>query len=201
MSAQPQYRYTPEEYLALERSATEKHEFLNGELLTMAGASFEHTIISSNIVAALKAMLRRRGCSIHSSDLRTQTSSGLYTYPDIVIVCGKPEFHDDVFDTVINPVIIVEILSDSTAVYDRTKKFDHYRTIPSLREYVLVEQNTPRIELYRRIQDEYIPLERILWAFRAMTHLGETLMLESVDCSVSLGEIYEGIEFIDNEKN
>lgn len=193
MSALPKYRYTPEEYLAMERSSAEKHEYFNGEVFRMAGASFQHTTINSNIVAALRSQLRKRGCTVHANDLRTKTLSNLYTYPDIVVVCGKPEFLDDTFDTLINPAIIIEILSDSTKNYDRTKKFDHYRTITSLKEYVLVEQDFARVEIYSRIEDGNVPPERTLWAFQAASSLGETLHLTAVDCTIDLIEVYEDV--------
>jgi Uma2 family endonuclease len=195
MSAQPKYLPTPEEYLAFERSADEKHEYFNGELFTMAGASFRHTTINANIIVGLKKQLRQCGCTIHANDLRVKTESTLYSYPDIVIVCGKPEFLDNVFDTLLNPVVIMEILSDSTKEYDRTRKFDHYRTIPSLREYVLVEQDMVRVERYSRIENPHVPPERTLWAFQAMTTIEESLTLQSADCTVPLLEIYEDIEF------
>ncbi len=159
----------------------------------MAGASFQHTTINSNIVAALRSQLRKRGCSIHANDLRTKTLSNLYTYPDIVVVCGKPEFLDDTFDTLTNPAIIIEILSGSTKNYDRTKKFDHYRTITSLKEYVLVEQDFARVEIYSRIEDGNVPPERTLWSFQAASSLGETLRLTAVDCTIDLTEVYEDI--------
>lgn len=193
MSAQPKHFYTPQEYLAFERSSAEKHEYFNGEVFRMAGASFQHTTINSNIVAALRSQLRKRGCSIHANDLRTKTLSNLYTYPDIVVVCGKPEFLDDTFDTLTNPAIIIEILSGSTKNYDRTKKFDHYRTITSLKEYVLVEQDFARVEIYSRIEDGNVPPERTLWSFQAASSLGETLRLTAVDCTIDLTEVYEDI--------
>lgn len=193
MSAQPKHFYTPQEYLAFERSSAEKHEYFNGEVFRMAGASFQHTTINSNIVAALRSQLRKRGCTIHANDLRTKTLSNLYTYPDIVVVCGKPEFLDDTFDTLTNPAIIIEILSGSTKNYDRTKKFDHYRTITSLKEYVLVEQDFARVEIYSRIEDGNVPPERTLWAFQAASSLGETLRLTAVDCTIDLTEVYEDV--------
>ncbi len=195
MSAQPNYLYTPQEYLAFERSAPEKHEYFQGELFTMAGASFRHTVINSNIISGLRKQLRERGCTIHANDLRVKTESSLYSYPDIVIVCGKPEFLDNTFDTLLNPVVIMEILSDSTKEYDRTRKFDHYRTIPSLREYVLLEQDMVRVERYSRIENPHVPPDRTLWAFQAMTTIEESLTLQSMDCTVPLTELYEDIEF------
>jgi Uma2 family endonuclease len=195
MSAQLNYLYTPQEYLLLERSAFEKHEYFQGELFTMAGASNNHNIISINIIGSLRRKLQQQGCRLYANDMRTRVSTSHYTYPDIVVVCGKPEFLDNAFDTLLNPVVIMEILSDSTKEYDRTRKFDHYRTIPSLREYVLLEQDMVRVERYSRIENPHVPPERTLWAFQAITTIEESLTLQSVDCTVPLTEIYEDIEF------
>lgn len=188
MSAEAKHYYTPQEYLAFERTSPEKHEYFNGEVFRMAGASFSHATISTNIMLALGRKLRKRGCNIFANDLRTKTLSNLYTYPDIVIVCGKPEFLDDTFDALINPAIIIEILSDFTKNYDRTKKFDHYRTITSLKEYVLMEQDFARVEIYSRIEDDNVPTERTLWAFQAASSMGETLHLTEVDCTIDLAK-------------
>ena len=199
MSAQPKHLLKPHEYLHFERTAPEKHEYFEGELFTMAGASFRHTVISTNIVAALRSPLRKRGCTVHANDLRTKTQSGLYTYPDIVVVCGKPEFLDNEFDTLLNPVCIIEILSDSTKHYDRTTKFDQYRTIPSLQEYVLVEQDTMRVERYTRINNnaanETTSPEQTLWSFQAITDVQGALWLTALDGSISIAEVYDTIAF------
>ncbi len=131
--------WTPAEYLAWERAAPDKHEFLGGEIFAMAGASFAHNKIVGNIVGELRDALRDRPCDVTPSDLRVKIPAvGLYTYPDAVVVCGEPQFEDDKLDTLLNPTVIVEVLSDSTEAYDRGKKFRYYRTIPSLRDYVLV---------------------------------------------------------------
>lgn len=212
MSVQPKKHYTPEEYLALERVSFEKHEYLNGEIFplgaglemmrtfpTMAGASFRHTTLVGSAFAALRPALRKHGCGIHANDLRIKTSSGLYAYPDIVIVCQKPEFLDNEFDTLVNPVAIIEVLSDSTQTYDRTKKFDHYRTIPTLRDYVLIEQTVLRVEHYSRIDNPQSPPDLTLWGFRAATKREEHIVFSGVDMHLNLIEVYEDIDFTNAE--
>ncbi|MCU0424675.1 MAG: Uma2 family endonuclease [Candidatus Kapabacteria bacterium] len=194
MSAQPKYLRTPDEYLAFERSSPEKHEYYQGEIFRMGGASNPHNIISVNIIGALRTQTRGKSCRVYASDMRTFIPTGLYTYPDVLIVCGKPEFLDNVFDTLLNPVVIIEILSGSTKNYDRTKKFDHYRSIPSLKAYVLVEQDFARVEIYSRIDDDNVPPERTLWAFQAASSLEETLHLAVVDCTINLADVYEDVE-------
>jgi Uma2 family endonuclease len=139
MSTAANKRYTPEEYLALERAAPFKSEYLGGEIFAMAGTSKEHVRIARNLIAALHDQLRNSPCEVFGSDLRVKVSrTGLYTYPDVTIACADLEFEDERVDTLLNPRVIFEILSDSTEAYVRGKKFHHYRQIPSLMEYVLV---------------------------------------------------------------
>src|SRR5919199_1130147 len=135
MSAVPKTRLTPEQYLAIERKAEFKSEYYNGEMFAMAGASEPHNRIKDNLIGELHARLKVSACHSYSSDMRVKVSrTGLYTYPDIVIICGKPELEDAHGDTLLNPQVIIEVLSDSTEKYDRGKKFRHYKQIESLRE-------------------------------------------------------------------
>src|SRR5262245_46847116 len=130
-------RVTPEQYLVLERKADFKSEYLNGYIIAMAGASREHNLIAGNLHGELRSQLKGRPCETYVSDMRVFIDrTGLYTYPDIVAVCGEARFQDDGVDTLLNPTVIVEVLSDSTERYDRGRKFGHYRQLPSLREYV-----------------------------------------------------------------
>ena len=125
---------TPEEYLRLERASQEKHEYFKGEIFAMTGATENHNIIAGSTFAALYSELRKKPCQIYPSDMRVRIpATGLYTYPDISVVCGTPEFEDDGLDTLLNPTVIIEVLSPSTEPYDRGKKFQHYRTIPTLK--------------------------------------------------------------------
>ena len=135
MSAVPKPYLTPQEYLARERRAETKSEYLRGGVFAMSGASRNHNLVATNVAAELRQQLRDRDCEVHQSDMRVKISStGLYTYPDVTVVCGEPEFEDEEVDTLLNPKVIVEVLSPSTADYDRGGKFTHYRRLPSLRE-------------------------------------------------------------------
>jgi Uma2 family endonuclease len=185
MSASPAVKKTrtPEEYLAWERSQQEKHEFHSGEVFDMAGATFEHNQVVANIIAELRAALRKMPCRICASDLRIKVpATGLYTYPDASVVCGRPEFEDDKLDTLLNPLILVEVLSESTEDYDRGTKFTNYRTITSFRDYVLISTDKVLVEYYTRREDD----SWILRDFRA----GERFKLESVGGELAVDELY-----------
>jgi Uma2 family endonuclease len=189
MSAVPRARLTPEQYLAIERKAAHKSEYFNGEMFAMAGASEPHNRIKENLVIEIGSRLKGSGCHSYSSDMRVKVSrTGLYTYPDLVIVCGKPELEDDVRDTLLNPQIIIEVLSDSTERYDRGKKFRHYKQIESFREYVLVAQDEPVIERFVRQQDAS-------WNTTAFEGLGAELALATVPVRVPLVDVYAGVTF------
>jgi Uma2 family endonuclease len=178
---------TPQEYLALERTSPIKHEYYDGSIFAMAGASREHILIGGNLHAGIHPQLRDRPCEVYMSDMRVLVSrTGLYTYPDVVAVCGEPRFEDSAVDTLLNPSVIIEVLSDSTEAYDRGKKFGHYRRLESLREYVLVDQDQAHVERYTRQGDE--------WLLTELTGLEGTLRLESVDCTVAMREIYAKVE-------
>ena len=151
MSAQPQPRLTPEQYLEMERAAEFRHEFYNGRMYAMAGTSHRHALISGNLLGEFRVGLKNGPCLVTSSDLRVRTAlDGLCTYPDIVIVCAEPKYVDNQLDTLLNPVLIIEVLSPSTEAYDRGYKSAQYRTIESLQEYALVSQTEPHVEIFRR---------------------------------------------------
>ncbi len=190
MSTVPKRLLTEEEYLAKERLAEFKSEFYQGETFVMSGASWEHTLIKDNLASEARVALKGTGCQVLTSDLRVKVSpTGLYTYPDIVIVCDKPDFLDAKFDTLLNPRIIVEVLSESTEGYDRGTKFKHYRSLPSLQEYVLVSQDRPLIERYFRRENS--------WDFSDVAGLSEAFEFAAVAVRVPLSEIYAGVEFPD----
>ena len=175
--------WTPEEYLAWERLQLEKHEFHGGEVFAMAGATFEHNQIVINVGAELRAALRQKPCRVCASDLRVKIpATGLYTYPDVSVVCGRPEFEDDKLDTLLNPLVLVEVLSDSTEDYDRGTKFTNYRTIASLRDYVLISTDKVLVEYSTRKDDG----SWVLREFRA----GERFTLESVGVELAVDELY-----------
>ena len=177
---------TPQEYLALERRSNVRHEFVDGELYAMAGASRGHNLISGNLYLGLRTQLRGRPCEVYMSDMRVWVDeTGLYTYPDLVVSCGEPKFQDDEFDTLLNPTLIIEILSPTTRSYDRGRKFAHYRRLASLREYVLVAQDQALVQIHRRHDEE--------WTSTELSRRHEILHLESVGCRIALDDIYEGL--------
>jgi Uma2 family endonuclease len=187
MSRQPKTYVTPDEYLALERQAEYKNEYFDGEIFAMVGASRKHNLISLNIAAELRAQLKGRPCETYGSDMRIKIpASTLYTYPDAVVVCGEPKFEDAHVDTLLNPNVIVEVLSKSTASYDRSQKFAFYRTIESLTDYLLVSQDSVHVEQYTKQTDNR-------WMLSDFRSLEDVLQLDSVQCSLALGEIYDRV--------
>ncbi len=189
MSAVPKPFLTPQDYLACERQAETKSEYLRGEVFAMSGASREHNLIAGNVNRELSQQLRERECEVYQGDMRVRVSpTGLYTYPDVTVVCGEPEFEDAEVDTLLNPKVLVEVLSPSTADYDRGRKFTHYRRLPSLREYVLISQDRPLVEHYvRQGPDE--------WLLTEQSSLHDTLVLPSLQCQLPLPEIYLKVRF------
>jgi Uma2 family endonuclease len=195
MAALPQRDWISEdEYLAMELAGEIKHEYLDGEVFAMTGASRKHVLLSSSVNAALYTQLRGRPCEVYPADMRVKVSaSGLYTYPDISIVCGQPQFVPSVQpDTLVNPLVIIEILSPSTESYDRGKKFQHYRQIPSLQAYVLIAQDAPHIELFRRQPDGET------WLFTDAAGLDAQIELAVVGCVLRLADVYEQVTFDDD---
>lgn len=191
MSTALKPRLTEAEYLARERKAECKSEFYRGEMFAMAGASREHNLISLNISGEARNALKGRSCETYQSDMRVKVSpTGLYTYPDVVIVCGERQFEDDELDTLLNPTVLVEVLSEATEKYDRGAKAAQYRQLAPLREHVLVAQAEPRVERFVRQPDGS-------WLLREVTKLEGALELESVGITIPLREIYRGVEFSD----
>jgi len=186
-----QTRYTAEKYLSLERSATVKSEFHDGQIYAMTGASRAHNLITINIARELSQQLKQRPCEAYVNDMRVKAAKARsYHYPDIAVVCGTPEFEDAQVDTLLNPTLLIEVLSPSTEAYDRGSKFSHYRKIASLREYLLVTQDQPGIERYLR-QGE-------VWIMSEAQGLEAAVSLESIDCQLSMREVYDKV-FEDSE--
>jgi Uma2 family endonuclease len=184
MSTVPTRRLTPQEYLALERNAECRNEYFAGELFAMAGASREHILIAGNVLTMCNLQFRGRECEAYQSDMRVKVlATGLYTYPDVSVVCGHPQFEDAKVDTLLNPKVIFEVLSESTEGYDRGKKFEHYRTIPSLAEYVLIAQEAPHVEVHTRQDDG----RWLLWETNDLNHV---VQLQSIACSMKMSEVY-----------
>ncbi|HET6762654.1 MAG TPA: Uma2 family endonuclease [Longimicrobiaceae bacterium] len=180
-------RLTPQEYLAFERASESKHEYVDGEVRAMGGASLDHATIVSNVSGELRAQLRGRGCRVVTNDVRVKVESASgYLYPDVTVVCGKPELEDDRFDTLMNPGLIVEVLSPSTGDYDRGKKWEKYRQIPSLREYVIISQDRAHVERYTRQGERF-------WVLFETADLDETVELTSIGAALRLGDVYEQV--------
>ncbi len=178
---------TPEEYLAFERKATTKHEYLNGQIVAMSGASFAHNFLTMNTANQLYNQLIDGECQVAASDMRVKvTEIDSYFYPDVVVVCGEPRAEDATFDTLLNPVLIVEVLSPSTEGYDRGEKFEHYQQIVSLKDYILISQDEVRVEHYCRQEFEWLQSE--------FQGLEDVLSLLSIDCELRLSDIYRRVE-------
>jgi Uma2 family endonuclease len=189
MSSLAKPQFTPEQYLALERQAECKSEYFDGEIFAMAGASREHNLIVGNLIRELGTQLKRRPCELYPSDMRVRvTKTGLYTYPDAVVVCGEPQFEDEHGDTLLNPTLIVEVLSPTTEASVRGDKSAHYRRLESLQEYVLIAQDRVRMERYARQPDGQ-------WLLLETTHLGDTVQLASIGCHLALAEVYDKVTF------
>ncbi len=189
MTRQAKTYITPEEYLALERQAEHKNEYYDGEIFAMTGASRKHNLIALNIGADLHNQLKGRACEAYLNDMRVHIpATGLYTYPDVVVVCGEPQLEDEHLDTLLNPVLIVEVLSKSTARYDRTSKFSDYRSIPSFIEYLLVSQDEYRVEHNTKQTDGR-------WLLTEYRSLEDVAPLDSIRCLLSLKEIYDKVTF------
>ena len=183
---------TPQQYLERERSADFKSEYFRGETFAMAGASRQHNSIKDDVARHTGNQLAEGPCRVWTSDMRVKVeATGLYTYPDLIIVCDEQKFADSVFDTLLNPRCLVEVLSDSTEKYDRGVKSGHYRQIPSLQEYVLIAQDQPLVERYVRQPDG----GWLLTEFRGLT---QTFAFTSIPVKIALADIYRGVEFPGN---
>jgi Uma2 family endonuclease len=188
MLAQQKQYLTPQEYLSLERSSDIKSEYFNGEVFAMSSASENHNLIVTNIISELRSQLKGRPCKVYPGDMRVKVSqTGLYTYPDVTALCGKAVFEDEYRDTLINPAVIIEVLSKSTEAYNRGVKFCHYRKLESLVEYVLVSQDKVLIEHYSRQSDNQ-------WLLSAIDSIEGSVTLSSVQCTLALSEVYDKVE-------
>lgn len=184
---------TEAEYLEFERNSEIKHEYINGEVIAMTGASWEHNMICSSIIASLLPQLRSKSCKISPSDLRLKIpETNLYTYPDISVICGEPKFAGNEFDTIVNPIVIIEILSKSTEAYDRGKKFQHYRQIETLQDYLLIAQDKPHIEGFTKQDDGK-------WALSEAIGLTSTFAIPSIVSTLALADVYENVTFPDKD--
>lgn len=189
MMAMPERRrYSEAEYLAFELTAETKHEYYQGEILAMVGASYKHNQITANLLVALRQRLRGGPCRPLVNDLRVRVSdAGLYSYPDVLVVCGEPRFTGVQPDTLLNPTVLFEVLSPSTEAFDRGNKFHGYRRLETLQEYLLVSQTVPRIEQFTRLEGGF-------WRLREVSGLDATLALPSLDCELPLREVYDEVD-------
>jgi Uma2 family endonuclease len=187
MSTQPKTHLSPEQYLELERKAECKSEYYDGDMFAMSGSSFRHAVAVANLAHSLNAQMMSRDCIALTNDVRVQVrATGLYTYPDLIVVCGKPQFADVHFDTLLNPGFIAEVLSPSTEGYDRGRKFEHYRMIECLSEYMLISQDRIHVDLYRKQAGSWVLIEA--------KSLDDTIELQSIGCTVQLKDIYHKLE-------
>jgi Uma2 family endonuclease len=189
MSTQSKILLTPEQYLEIEREAERKSEYWQGEMFAMAGAGEPHNLLVTSITVQIYSQLRSSACRTYSNDMRVHISAtGLYTYPDIVVVCGVPQFLDGRRDTLLNPTLIVEVLSPSTEAYDRGRKFENYQSIDSLKQYLLVASERVHADLFTRQPGGQ-------WLLTAASGIEDTVDLESVGCRITLRDSYERVEF------
>lgn len=181
--------FSPKEYLELERKAEYKSEYFNGEIFAMSGASKNHNKIAANLTALIWNKLRNSKCKVYGSDMRVNISeSGLLTYPDLTIVCEEEKFLDKEFDTLLNPTIIIEILSESTEKFDRGIKFEHYRKINSLKEYLLVSQTSPKIEQFIKQADGK-------WLYSESVGLNSIISIPTIEFELPLNDVFFNIDY------
>lgn len=189
MSTHSKAFVTPEQYLEIERDAEYKSEYFDGEMFAMAGGTEPHNLIASHINRDLDQQTRRRPCLVYTSDMQVRASStGLYTYPDASVVCGEPKFLDEGRRTLLNPNVIVEVLSPSTEAYNRGRKFEHYKTIESLAEYLLVASDRMHADLFTRQPDGR-------WILSSADKPNDAIELASIGCRLILADIYEKVNF------
>ena len=179
---------TDADYLRVERQAFEKSELIGGEIVAMAGASENHNVISSNLFLEIGIQTKKGSCRAFTSDMRVKAKKGNYYYPDIVVACGERKFEDNKHDVLLNPKVIVEVLSKSTRLKDRNEKLDSYMSLEGLTDYVLVEQDTMRIEHFIKINEKE-------WKVYLLTETDDKLCLESINCEITLDEIYREVKF------
>ena len=184
------YNYiSPEEYLEAERKATEKHELHNGIIITMTGASLKHNAIVRNLIAAIAPFLKGKSCDVFSSDLRVNSpASNSFTYPDLTIVCGEPELLDDQADTLLNPSVIIEVLSPSTENYDKGNKFFIYQQIPSLNEYILIRSTAAEVQIITKKDDD-------CWQFENIADPQAYFTIKTIDQQILLKDVYYHVKF------
>ncbi|HKR00210.1 MAG TPA: Uma2 family endonuclease [Pyrinomonadaceae bacterium] len=195
MSTQPNIYLSPEEFLALERQAEYKSEYFDGVVYALAGASERHNLITLNAAADLVLQLRGRSCRVYSNDMKVRLpDSRKFFYPDVVVVCGEPRFHDERTDVLLNPVLIIEVLSESTEAFDRGGKFQAYQRLESLQEYILISQIKP-------VAEQYVRQSETIWKYTAAIGLESSLTLPSIECTLGLSTVYDKVTENDERTN
>jgi Uma2 family endonuclease len=183
-----EHYHTIEEYLELERNSELRHEYVSGEIVAMAGATRAHNLVTGNVAQRLRNQLEGKPCETYSNDMRVKTTPTDYTYPDVVVVCDEPQLEDTGLDTLLNPTVVIEVLSKTSEARDRGEKFSDYRTIQSVREIVFTSQHERRVEHYvRQANDE--------WTLHDVTDPAGAIELSSIGCTLTLAQIYERVEF------
>lgn len=184
MSSLPNYHISPEEYLHIERRAEHKSEYVDGIVYALAGGSERHNLIAGNVIAELNLQLRKIPCRVYPSDLKVRVpNSKRFFYPDVSVICGETQFADNEKDVILNPIVVVEVLPESTAAFDRGEKFQSYQQIESLQEYLLVSQDEYIVEHYLRREDGH-------WLYTKVSVLGEAVVLPSIKCRLLLRDVY-----------
>jgi Uma2 family endonuclease len=187
MSTQPNIYLSPEEYLALERQADYKSEYVDGVVYAMSGVSERHNLITLNTAADLLLQLRGRPCRVYSNDMKVRLpDSRKFFYPDVIVVCGQPQFQDKRTDTLLNPNLIIEVLSESTEAFDRGGKFQAYQRLESLQEYILISQNKPMVE-------QFVRQSEAAWKYMSAIGLESSLSLPSIECTLNLSAVYDKV--------
>ena len=188
-SAFAQTYLTPEEYLVFERKAIIKHEYRRGHIVAMSGASRAHSFITGDIFGELREQLKGKQCEVHSSDMRVRIlSANAYFYPDVVVSCAEPSFEDNVYDTLLNPRVILEVLSPSTESFDRGGKFEFYKQLASLQEYLLVAQDQIKVEHFSR--------HNSAWILTEYCSVEDVVLLSSIECELHLQEVYTRTQLV-----
>lgn len=188
MAAAALKRLSVDDYLALEQSSDVKHEYFDGEIFAMAGGTASHSLVAANWTRELGNALKDRGCRVYSSDMMVFCPTGLRTYPDVSVTCEAPRYEDDRELTLLNPILLVEALSDTTEAFDRGRKFNHYQSIPSLREYLLVSTDRAHVDHFTRLEDGR-------WALSIYDGLETFVDFPTLGARIAMSETYTGVEF------
>lgn len=190
LALQREAHYTADEYLAREELAETRHEYLAGQIYAMAGGSYNHEVIGGNLFAALHQAVRTSSCLAFGSNMKIRIDAhDLYTYPDAMVLCGKPQFQKNRTDVIVNPRLLVEVLSKSTENYDRGKKFEFYRTLPSFQEYLLIDQQRVHLELFYRVGISQ-------WDLTIIDEIDAELILRSIEVTIPIRRLYERVDWL-----